>query len=222
MAQLLVYNPSVKSAEGFELCDSDMMPYSGGSLTLNDFKGSSCSSILWTDKRVMTAWKLLKSAWQEPIFIGSGFKRIWEGGHGYQSHHYTGTAFDIGQDLSNTELLELRDTAEAMGKWTYIENASLTIGFIHIDLRFTNGHTGYPAIKKGDEGVYVFVLQDALNTLGYTDGVLDGLFGKATEKSLVSYQKDNGLEADGVAAIETWIQLTSQACGIGRTPTVIN
>ncbi len=40
-------------------------------------------------------------------------------------------------------------------------------------------------------------LQEGLNTLGYSAGVVDGIIGRNTRKALQSFQKDRGLVADG-------------------------
>lgn len=57
----------------------------------------------------------------------------------------------------------------------------------------------YATIKYGDRGNRVSTLQDALNTLGFTVGKVDGRFGKSTEQAVVSFQQVNGLTADGKA-----------------------
>lgn len=57
----------------------------------------------------------------------------------------------------------------------------------------------YSTIKYGDRGNRVSTLQDALNTLGFTVGQVDGRFGKSTEQAVVSFQQVNGLTADGKA-----------------------
>lgn len=52
---------------------------------------------------------------------------------------------------------------------------------------------GYPALKRNDKGVYVLVLQDALNTLGYSTGGLDGVYGSATNTAVQAFQKNIAL-----------------------------
>ena len=42
----------------------------------------------------------LRRTYGSAIPFRYAFKRIWEGGHGKQSQHYAGVAFDVGQALS--------------------------------------------------------------------------------------------------------------------------
>ena len=81
---------------------------------------------------------------------------------------------------------------------------------------------GYPTLKTGSRGVYVLVLQDALNALGYTTQTLDGAFGINTRNALIAFQRNNGLTNDGICGCATWTKLVAEAVGIGRTDTVID
>lgn len=54
------------------------------------------------------------------------------------------------------------------------------------------------AFRLGDHGKAVVEIQRALAASGY-DIAVDGDFGPATEAALRSYQKDHGLEVDGLA-----------------------
>lgn len=77
-------------------------------------------------------------------------------------------------------------------------------------------------MRNGARGVYVLILQDALNALGYTTYALDGVFGNNTRNALIAYQRNNGLTADGVCGCASWRRIVSEVVGIGRTPTVID
>lgn len=57
---------------------------------------------------------------------------------------------------------------------------------------------GYPTLKRGSISNYVLIAQDDLNTLGYTTGGLDGIFGAQTENAVRSYQTSRGLVSDGI------------------------
>lgn len=119
----------------------------------------------------------------------------------------------------------MRALAESSGCWSYIEPEYLTDTWVHFDKRHgiaaCSPYVGYPVVKKGDRGVYVFVLQDALNALGFIGGGFDGIFGTGTENALKSFQASNGLTVDGIAGCNTWSELASQAKGIGKTSTVV-
>ena len=58
---------------------------------------------------------------------------------------------------------EMRNLASESSIWNYVEPASLTPSWVHFDERQVPA--GYPSIRQGAKGVYVCVLQDALNTL---------------------------------------------------------
>lgn len=222
--KVLIYNNDTNKMETYNLEDWDPMPYvDGTSLTVGEFKGSSKSPTLWTDKRVLNCWNTLKRAWKNPIYVGYAFKRIWEGGHGYQSQHYAGAALDMGQTMRYEERNELRDLAEAIGCWVYVEPGYMTPTWVHVDRRLLPPacDAGYVQLKQGDINTNVLVLQDALNTLGYTGGGLDGFFGPGTENALKAYQEANGLTPDGIAGCATWQKLTKAVRGIGQTATTI-
>jgi peptidoglycan hydrolase-like protein with peptidoglycan-binding domain len=80
----------------------------------------------------------------------------------------------------------------------------------------------FPLLNIGSKGVYVFVLQDALNAVGYTGSGLDGVYGAATARAVSAFQTAQGLGADGITGCNTWNALTSAANGIGLTSTVVN
>jgi hypothetical protein len=58
-------------------------------------------------------------------------------------------------------------------------------------------------LKPGDTGAAVKVLQRALAHLGYSVGAIDGQYGPSTEQALASFQRANGLTADGVLGPKT-------------------
>lgn len=66
---------------------------------------------------------------------------------------------------------------------------------------------GCPMLKKGSEGNITKWVQTVLNTLGYTCGSIDGIFGNNTKNAVMKYQEDNGLVADGIVGVKTWSKL---------------
>lgn len=64
-------------------------------------------------------------------------------------------------------------------------------------------------LSRGDSGEAVRVLQERLRTLHYDPGVVDGVFGQATEYALYAFQKVQGLEPTGVATAEVRNALAS-------------
>ncbi len=50
-------------------------------------------------------------------------------------------------------------------------------------------------------------IQKALKNAGYYRGTVDGKIGSATKEAVKAFQRDNGLEADGVVGRRTWDKL---------------
>lgn len=57
--------------------------------------------------------------------------------------------------------------------------------------------------KTGSVGDEVSEVQKRLKSLGYYSGEVDGIFGTKTKAALVNFQRDTGLEADGIAGRKT-------------------
>ena len=66
------------------------------------------------------------------------------------------------------------------------------------------GFSSYPTLKKGARGNIIKLLQEKLVSLGYNTNGVDGIFGTGTEKAIISFQKSNGLVADGIVGKNTW------------------
>lgn len=225
MAKILVYNSGTGRVETYYRGENEAMPYNvGRTLTVKEFRGSSDSSLLWTDKRFIETWNSFRSYYGSTIPVGFAFKRIWEGGHGNQSQHYAGGAFDVGQKLTQAQRNNIWKKAKSFGGWSYVEPIEMTPTWVHFDKRLGPPAcaSGFPMVRRGSKGVYVMILQDALNALGYRTNGLDGIFGSGTDRAVKSFQKDNYLTADGIVGCATWTALTSKAKGIGRTSTVVD
>ena len=144
---------------------------------------------------------------------------------GNQSQHYAGTAFDVGQTLTNAQRTVLRNSARNSGVWTYIEPEALSPTWVHFDRRYGTpacSSGGYPLIRQISRGNYVCIAQVDLITLGYTTGGLDGVFGGQTFTAVKRYQASRGLVADGIIGCNTWRSLQENVVGTGATSTTIN
>ena len=226
MAKILIYNQNTNRMETFFRGENEAMPYNTyGTLKVKEFRGSSKSNILWTDLRTMQAWNSQRYLYGGPIPVGFAFKRSYEGGHGNQSQHYAGVAFDVGQTLSPTQRTRLWSSAKNSGVWYYVEPISLTPTWVHFDKRFGTpacSTGGFPQLKRGSLSNYVCIAQDDLNTLGFRTNGLDGIFGAATQTAVINYQKSKGLTADGIVGCNTWRSLQEAVVGTGPTSTTIN
>lgn len=212
--KVLVYNNDTNRMETYYKNLNDPMPYSNDRyLTVNEFKGSTKSDVIWTDKRTVEAFNNLRKTYSLPIRVGYGFKRIGEGGHSNMSQHYAGMALDIGQNMGNSARDRIRKIAVDSRLYTYVEPKSLTPTWVHVDTRNKTPACptgGYPLVKYGSKGVYVATLQDALNFLGYNAGNIDGIFGNNTKNAVIRFQKNNNLSQDGIVGCNTWKKLTSK------------
>ena len=67
----------------------------------------------------------------------------------------------------------------------------------------------FPTIRKGDIGNAVKALQLALVAYEYNIGKygIDGEFGSDTESAVKQFQKNSGIEVDGIVGRDTWSKL---------------
>ena len=226
MAKIIVYNNDTDRMETYYREDSAPMPYNAnGTLTVREFRGASNSPTLWTTKRTMQSWNSQRYIFGLPIPVGYAFRRPWEGGHSGQSQHYAGTAFDVGQRWTNEKRAILRNSASNSGLWSYVEPVSISPTWVHFDRRQSPpacSTGGYPMIRRGSLSVYVLIAQDDLNTLGYSTGGLDGIFGSRTETAVRNYQTSRGLSSDGIIGCNTWRSLQENVIGTGRTSSTVD
>lgn len=103
------------------------------------------------------------------------------------------------QDMTIEELLELRI-------------------FVNQQLQL-KGYTVYFDLSHGDKGEDVAALQKRLLDLGYYSGSISGKYDPQTQKSVKMFQKDNALDGNGVATIETQTLLFSDEISAKATPT---
>ena len=61
--------------------------------------------------------------------------------------------------------------------------------------------------QQGSRGNEVRQIQKKLKQLGYYKGNIDGLYGSDTKKAVISFQKNCGLTADGIAGPKTLLYL---------------
>ncbi len=223
--KVYVYNTSSGNLEVFYRQLGDQMPYIRNKyLSVREFRGKSKSQTLWTTKQTMEAFNTTRERWHKPIYVGYAFRRIYEGGHGYKSQHYAGVAFDVAQNLANSQRKELYKLAQKLEVWRYVEPITMTPTWVHFDRRYGDPAcgAGYPTLGYDSKGVYVLILQDALNTLGYNTGGLDGVFKDETQAALGQYQQDNGLTVNYITDCSTWTSLAKKVKGNGASSTTIS
>ncbi len=72
---------------------------------------------------------------------------------------------------------------------------------------FSESAEAASTLRYGSTGAQVKELQTNLNSLGYRCGSADGIFGKTTKNAVISFQRAQGLAADGIVGVRTWEKL---------------
>lgn len=223
MAKILVFNESSDRMETYYKGEAQAMPYNtNNTLLVREFRARSISNTLWTTRNTMLAWNAQRYIYGAPIYVGAAFRRPWENAHGLQSQHYAGVAFDVGQVLTAEQRQVLYNSARNSGVWSFVEPLSQTPSWVHFDKRIYPPACitgGYPQVRFGSKGVYVLILQDGLNTLGFTTGGLDGVYGNKTLNAVTRFQSSRGLKIDGIVGCNTWKSIQNEVVGIGRKST---
>lgn len=77
-------------------------------------------------------------------------------------------------------------------------------------------HASAAVVQEGDWGQDVSEIQAKLSAMGYSAGPADGDFGAATVAAVKAFQKDKGLEADGVVGPSTYRMLVGRDIPVSR------
>jgi peptidoglycan hydrolase-like protein with peptidoglycan-binding domain len=77
------------------------------------------------------------------------------------------------------------------------------------------------ALKRGDEGASVKLLQENLTKIGIYEGPVTGYFGSLTEEAVKKFQAQNGLTQDGIMGDRTQMLLVSKLAN-GTTQSTTN
>ncbi len=77
------------------------------------------------------------------------------------------------------------------------------ISVVMVTARNESYETAQVFSKIGSRGEEVRLIQQKLKSLGLYYGAVDGIFGKQTDAAVRSFQRKNGLTADGVAGART-------------------
>ena len=75
-------------------------------------------------------------------------------------------------------------------------------------------------MKSGSKGDTVRQVQEELIAMGYLEaGEADGIFGPKTEKAVLAFQQENGLDATGIVGDGTWNALAENSRGAAESGT---
>lgn len=72
------------------------------------------------------------------------------------------------------------------------------------------------AFRHGDYGQDVSLIQTRLSSLGYNVGTIDGDYGSSTENAVRAFQRDKGLEVDGIVGSQTYRILLGRDIPVSR------
>lgn len=78
-----------------------------------------------------------------------------------------------------------------------------------------------PLLRQGDSGAAVAELQRLLNAKGIRVAV-DGVFGANTQTAVITFQRNNGLTADGIVGAKTWAVLRRVPTSIRLVDVALN
>ncbi|MGN0571432.1 MAG: spore cortex-lytic enzyme [Candidatus Fimenecus sp.] len=82
----------------------------------------------------------------------------------------------------------------------------------------TNENSVSTLSKMGSRGDEVRRIQEKLKSMGYYTGSVDGIYGTQTQSAVKKFQRDNGLDVDGIAGPKTlsYLGISSGSSGSGQ------
>ncbi len=81
--------------------------------------------------------------------------------------------------------------------------------------------TAFASFQRGDDGQEVIAIQKRLVELSYSITNIDGDFGPETENAVKHFQKDQGLEVDGIIGSVTYRALMNKEMPPNRSNSVV-
>lgn len=103
-------------------------------------------------------------------------------------------------------------TCNSAGRVEMDGNPSKTLGFQWVNAPSEEEvKTGKKVLKFGMQGDFVTKVQNQLKSRGVDPRGIDGKFGQRTKNAVKKYQKELGLEPDGIVGRNTYVKLFFQA-----------
>ncbi len=193
MYTVYVHNNESNRLERYKLKPYHDMPYTyANALPVSAFFANTESLVGWTSTDFLKRWTSFSKGGCRGNYF---FRRISEGGHIQQSMHYAG--------------LSARITEEGEATFPFKSKKQISLF-----------PAGYPTLYPGDIGPFVFVMQDSLLTLGFTECTLDGFFGNRTTNTLLSFKIEHALPMTPFCDTKTFDLLTFLAAGRGIIETI--
>ncbi|WP_265239443.1 GH25 family lysozyme [Lyngbya sp. CCAP 1446/10] len=89
--------------------------------------------------------------------------------------------------------------------WQYSDTSSVSGVSGNVDANI------FESVREGAINYKVADIQKQLRSKGFYQGAMDGKFGTSTTAALISFQKSQNLNADGMAGIKTWAALMQKS-----------
>lgn len=189
--------------------------------------GKYCNTTI-IDSKLVQYLQLIRNHFGKPVRINSGYRCPIHNKNingAKSSYHTLGKAADI--CIEGVEPKEIAKFAESIG----VKGIGVYKTFVHIDTRankyywYDGGESNVstfgssnsptkseltttnkivislPTLQSGDKNKFVRLAQALLGIAA------DGVFGKNTRAAVKAYQKQKGLEQDGICGKDTWISL---------------
>ena len=93
------------------------------------------------------------------------------------------------------------DNQKSKKLWSVV--AVLALGIIFIAAAAYSADEDRTVSQLGSRGGDVFLIQQKLRELGFYDGEENGVFDLETQRALLEFQRENGLDANGTADEQT-------------------
>ncbi|WP_445240864.1 GH25 family lysozyme [Microcoleus vaginatus] len=85
--------------------------------------------------------------------------------------------------------------------WQYSDSGSVSGVSGNVDTNI------FESVREGAQNYKVADIQRELRIKGFYQGAMDGKFGATTTAALISFQKSQGFNPDGIATLKTWAAL---------------
>jgi len=191
---------------------------------VKEFKCNDGSDTILISSELVEVLQQIRDHFGKAVKINSAYRSVAYNkkvGGSSKSQHCQGTAADI--CISGVDPLKIALYVASLPAFTqrggigYYGRASLTSGFVHVDVRTSKSRwisktgtqylsvsTIMPTLKQG--------ARDGVSGASYAVTILqrhlglkaDGKFGPNTKTALIKWQTAHGLVADGIAGPKTW------------------
>ena len=180
------------------------------------------------DTYLVESLQKIRDHFRKPVYIGSGYRtasyNLRIGGH-FNSDHLRGRAADIDvgspSDSEDARLIAMYIEATQymnIGLYLYQDNRS----WIHVGWPIKDNNFWFSGAPGKSVPVKTFiptlrrqfirytnqyetaVVQTILKRAGFLSGAIDGKYGPQTEKAVLSFQKAQHLQRDGIVGPLTW------------------